>query len=178
MKKQILTLVLFFAAILVSFSQTSWEPKTALVSFKIKNGGITVEGNFTGLVAKINFDANNFSKGSIEASVKVSTIKTGIDLRDSHLKKSEYFNETKYPKITLNSTSFSKKKDGTFIGIFNLKIKDVTKEVSIPFTYKEDGNECSFKGTFSINRLDYKVGESSWTMSNSVNISISLHANK
>ena len=175
-KKQLLTNILILVAIFYSFSQTAWDAKTASVAFKIKNGPVTVDGTFAGLISKINFDAKNYAKGSIEASVKSNSVNTGIDLRDNHLKKVEYFNTAKYPKITLKSVSFSKKKDGSFIGIFNLTIKATTKEVSIPFTYKEENKKSTFKGSFSINRLEYKLGGDSWTMADNVNISISLHA--
>ena len=45
---------------------------------------------------------------SFNVSVDVNTINTGVDSRDSHLKKEEYFNAEKYPTINFASTSIEK----------------------------------------------------------------------
>ena len=50
-----------------------------------------VDGSFDGLVADIKFDANNYASGSMEASIDANTINTGIEMRNNHLKKEEYF---------------------------------------------------------------------------------------
>ena len=59
------------------------------IKFKIKNLGISVTGSFTGLKGKIQFDPANLGKSSIEATVEASSVNTGIDLRDDHLRKEE-----------------------------------------------------------------------------------------
>ena len=57
------------------------------VKFKIKNLGVTVTGSLSGLKGKASFDPANLGQSSIESTVDVGTINTGIDLRDDHLKK-------------------------------------------------------------------------------------------
>ena len=163
---------------LFATSQTQWNVGKSSINFKIKNAGLTVDGSFGGFAADIKFDANNYAKSSIEASIDANTINTGIGLRNNHLKKENYFNVSKYPKIILKSTSFSKEGDGTFKGHFKLTMKGVTKDIVIPFSYTELGNTTIFKATFILNRIDYNVGGNSWTMSDDVTISILINATK
>ena len=53
-----------------------------------------------------------------------------------------------------------------------------TKNVSIPFTISEAGNGYELKGEFSINRLDYGLGESSVILSDMVIVTIAVTAKK
>jgi len=176
--KKIIFLLVFLHIGSFSFSQTQWKASIASVTFKIKNAGLTVEGSFGGLISEINFDAENYSKSSMEASVDVNTINTGIDLRNSHLKKEEYFNAAKFSRITAKSTSFTKEKDGTFKGSFKLTIKGITKEIIIPFSFIESAKGAVFKSTFTLNRRDYTVGGNSWTMADDVTVTIIVTAVK
>jgi polyisoprenoid-binding protein YceI len=174
-----IVLILFILAITVSVSaQTKWTPVSATVSFKIKNAGIMVDGSFTGLTGTVLFDPEHLAHSSIEASINSASINTGIELRNTHLKKEEYFNVEKFPKISMKSTSFEKLSDGTYKGHFQLTLKGVTKAVVVPFTFIETGNSAVFKGSFTIVREDYGIGGSSWTMGDEVTINIQLNVTK
>lgn len=173
--KTLLTLLITLIVPFVLTAQTHWKVSTSSITFKIKNLGFTVDGSFGGLIADIQFDAANYLNSSIEASVDVNTLSTGIDLRDKDLKKEEYFNASEYPQITLKSTSFSKENDVTFIGSFKLTMKGISENVVIPISYTEKENTAVFKGSFSLNRRDYSVGGSSWTMSDNVIICFTIN---
>lgn len=159
-------------------AQTGWKLATgSTVTFVIKNAGLKVDGKLEGLQTTIKFDSPNLTTSSIEASVETTTVNTDNKTRDGHLRKEEYFDVAKFPKMSLKSVSFSK--DGNnYKGKFKLTIKGVTKEIEIPFSYIENGNSATFKGSFTINRLDYKVGGNSWVMADNVIISLNILATK
>lgn len=62
--------------------------------------------------------------------------------------------------------------------MFNITIKGVTKQVEIPFEFNQVGDEAEFKGSFTINRRDYGVGNRTLTMSEDVTVSINIKAKK
>jgi len=134
------------------------------VDFKIKNAGIGVTGSFKKFETTIEFNESAKAPSSIKTTIEVETIDTGIEARDKHLRKEEYFNADTYPVITFVSTQILKTTSGSFIAEGKLTIKGVTKEVKIPFTYINS----IFQGTLSLNRRDYNVGGSSITMSDDV----------
>jgi polyisoprenoid-binding protein YceI len=161
------------------FSQnTEWLVSSSKITFKIKNAGFTVDGDLSGLKAKINFDAAKSYSNSIEATVIAKTINTGNSLRNGHLRKEDYFGVDKFPIISIAGATFAKQADGSFKGYFKITIKNITKDAVIPFTFSEKDGNANFKGTFTINRLDYGVGESSMILSNNVTVTMDVNVIK
>jgi polyisoprenoid-binding protein YceI len=179
MKKQLIIICLLFTSSLLSFLESTAQnslkidPKST-ITFAIKNSGITVEGSFTGLVLNVQFEDNQLDKATISASVDANTINTGIEMRDAHLRKPDYFDTKNFPRITMESVSFTKE-GASYKGIFKLTIKGITRQVVLPFTLEKTTTTAVFKGSFTINRLDFKVGSSSWILSNNVTIYLDIH---
>lgn len=136
-----------------------------------------MNGTIAGLEAQILFDSQNPAVSKIEGSVDLNTISTGISIRDKHLKRSDYFDVKKSPKITIVSTSIEKSATRKYKGISNITIKGITKSVNIPFTFLKIGNKCIFKGEFAINRLDFKVGEESIMLADVVKVKVEITGN-
>lgn len=177
--KKYLTLLLFSFVVMVSVAQNQqWIVASSTIKFKIKNAGIMIDGAFTGLNATINFDTSKGFGNKIEASVDAKTVNTGNDMRDEHLRKVDYFSVDQFPKIFMKSSVFSKEADGRFKGFFTLTIKGVSNTVPVIFSFTENDGKGKLSGSFKINRLDYKVGGSSWVLSDDVNISLEVNVVK
>lgn len=142
------------------------------VGFTIRNAGLAVEGSFTGLRAVMEFDPMNPAESRIAASVDVSTIKTGIDLRDKHLLGREYFDAAKYPKLEISSKSLKAVSKNNYEGVFTVVIRDISSEVIIPFSVSRKGRNLVFRGDFRINRRDYGIGKESIILSDDVDIHV------
>lgn len=149
------------------------------VSFKIKNFGVNVSGKFTGLKGKIVFNPEDFAASEFDVTVDSKSINTGIDQRDNHLRKEEFFDADKYPEIHFVSTKITTSTDKDYLFIFGkLTIKAVTKEVSFPFKATKKGDDYLFEGEFKINRRDYTVGGGSITMADELTVSLSVTGKK
>jgi polyisoprenoid-binding protein YceI len=172
------TLFLTLTGFTYQAQNREWTIVSSNVSFKIKNAGFNVDGKFGALTATIVFDETKSSGNSIDATIDSKTINTGNGTRDGHLKKEEYFGVDKFPKIQMKATLFTKETNGTFKGFFKLKIKDKTKDVVVPFSFTQKDGKGMFKGTFTINRLDYGVGESSMVLSDNATITIEVNVLK
>jgi len=146
------------------------DSQKSVVTFSVSNLGFnTVEGTFKGLNGEVRINAQDLAESSINACLKVSTVNTDNSTRDEHLQKEEFFATETYPKICFSSSSFSKTAEGYLVtGL--LSIRGISKEVSIPFQLKNG----VFMGHFSINRLDFKVGEdyNTFTIGNEVELQI------
>ena len=179
MKIKFIYLLLLSACCLAGNSQnTEWITTSSIITFKIKNAGFNVNGKFSGLKSKISFDASKSTGNSIEATLDAKTINTDNATRDGHLKKEEYFHADKFPLISISSQSFLKQSDGSFKGYFKLRLKGVNKDVIIPFIFSEKDGKGIFKGSFSIDRLDYGVGTSSMILSDNVTINLAVYVIK
>ena len=140
------------------------------ISFRIGNMRInTVSGTFNGMQGTVKFDTQDLAGSSFSVCINAASVNTGNNRRDKHLKEEEYFDVEKYPDICYVSDIISRNNNG-FITRGKLTIKGVTRIVSIPFV--KEGN--TLRGTFSLNRLDYNVGEgvSTFLVSNQVSLEI------
>ena len=132
---------------------TNWAVKEE--AYAVKFDTRWASGTFKGLKGAINFDATNLPKSGFDVTVDVSTISTGNGLKNSHAKSEGFFNAAKFPTIQFTSSKIEKTGTG-FQATGKLRIKDVTKDVLMPFTFVKSGdNEGTFKSNFEINRLDY-----------------------
>ncbi|MDP5172138.1 MAG: YceI family protein [Bacteroidia bacterium] len=166
---------LFLALTISLQAQESRQVNQASVSFFIKNAGIEVDGSMKGFSATIRFSPDALATSFINAELQATTLNTGISSRDEHLKNKDYFNVAQYPKIVMESTGFRASGEG-FIGTFRLTMKGTTRVVELPFRVTKSGGGSVFQGTFTIDRLDYGIGESSWILSDEVRIEVRVEA--
>ena len=142
------------------------------VKFNIRNAGLDVTGTIDSVTAEIKFDPECLSQSTIVATADPATIRTGIAIRDRHLKRSDYFDIAHYPLIQLRSIKFQYVGKNKFNGQFHLTIKNITQTVTIPFMLTQNGNATVYKGRFEINRLDYYLGEMSSILGEKVSIEL------
>jgi polyisoprenoid-binding protein YceI len=146
------------------------------VTFTIRNLGFNVGGSFTGIEGNIFFDTADLGSSSFDVSIDANSINTGIDMRDNHLRDSEYLDAVKFPRIHFLSTQVRASKPyGNFWISGKLTIKDQTRPISFPFLATVSGDDILFKGQFKINRKDFGVGRSS-TISDNMELSINVLA--
>jgi polyisoprenoid-binding protein YceI len=99
---------------------------------------------------------------SVTAKVDLSSIYTGQEQRDAHIRSADFFEVEKYPEMTFVSTAIKPEEEG-FVLEGDLTIKDVTKAVAFnlevtgfgPDAY--GGTRCGFSATTQINRHDFHV---------------------
>lgn len=174
-------LFLFFISFSSVFGQ-NWvlEKSTSNVGFSITHLKVsTVDGSFGVYEAKLTSSKKDFSDAVIEFSADVTSVNTNSKSRDNHLKKDEFFDAAKYPKITFKSTSV--KKSGQAYKISgNLTIKGVTKPVVLNATLKlaSDAKSVEIKADGEINRIDFGVGTSGASLNDEVTLKVSGKFNK
>ena len=158
----------------------NWTVDTAnaKVKFSVKGPFGTVHGSFTGLKASIQFDEKNLSASFFSASIDPKTVSTGIGLRNSDLRNEEiWFNTDKYPLISFVSKKIEKTDNG-YKAVGELTMKATTKPAEIPFTFTSNGNTGLFKGEFTLNREDYKLGKQGGSVGDIVTITLEVPVKK
>lgn len=151
-------LFLFLLAPLLLCAQTI-NSTHSYVSFSAKNMEVkTVKGTFSDMQGEIYWNENEPSTIKMHACVSANTVTTGTMRRDEHLKESDFFDVENYPNICFTATKIEKV-DKNWLAKGKLTIKNITKEIVIPFTY----NKHIFTGNFTLNRFDYDLGKASNT---------------
>jgi polyisoprenoid-binding protein YceI len=133
-----------------------------VAAFTIKHMMIAnVHGQFNKVSGIIHFDPTNVNRSSMEVSIDVSGILTGIKKRDDHLRSPDFFESEKFTHMTFKST----KVDITSINgckvTGELTIHGVTRTVSFDMHYfgpvKSPDEETSmgFIATARVSREDF-----------------------
>jgi polyisoprenoid-binding protein YceI len=162
------------------FSQT-YTPtdEGSKVRFVIKNFGINTGGTFDGLSGSITFDPSSLTTASFDVSVDSKTVDTDMEARDNHLRKAEYFDVEKYPKLSFRSTKVTTTNKEGYLFMFGvITIKNVSKEISFPFKQTSKDGGILFEGEFKLNRRDFGVGGKSFSMSDELTVELSVFAKK
>jgi polyisoprenoid-binding protein YceI len=160
------------AAVLVALSAgvmsaqtTQWkiDPMHSEADFAITHMTIsTVHGSFHGLSGVINFDPADLAKSSVEATIPISTVDTGVTPRDNDLKSPKFFDATQFPTMSFKSTSVRKAGDHYDV-IGDLTLHGVTKQVVLKLEEPGkvetgmDGKSVhrGFTATTTIDRKDF-----------------------
>jgi len=132
-------------------------------SIPIAGGLSNVRGKFNEFTVTIIYDDKDVTKSSVDAMIKAASIDTGIEARDAHLRKPDFFDVEKYPEITFKSSSIEKKGKG-FIAHGTFTMRGVSKEIAIPFTVngvntdaKTGKTTLGATGRTTVNRRDYGI---------------------
>jgi polyisoprenoid-binding protein YceI len=138
------------------------DPVHSEVSFTVRHMMVSkVKGRFNTFDATI-VTGDDPLKSSVTATVDLTSIITGQEQRDAHIRSADFFEVEKYPEMTFASTGV-RADGGDFLLDGDLTLKGVTK----PITFKLEvngigpdaygGTRIGFSATSEINRMDYGV---------------------
>jgi polyisoprenoid-binding protein YceI len=120
-----------------------------------------VRGHFEKYTASITTTPNPLESHA-EAEIDLSSITTGNDQRDGHLRSSDFFDVETSPKMTFRSTGI--RPDGEdFLVDGELTIRGITKPITLKVEiggFSPDpygGTRAGFSATTEINRRDFGV---------------------
>jgi len=170
--RSIFILMSLMFVVLCADAQTS-TVVSGKTDFSIKYWAGTCEGSFDAPKGKMKFDPANLATSEIDVTIAATSFKTGNATRDKDVKAQKYLNAAAHPQMRFVSSSITNK-GGTYYADGTLTIKGAAKKISLPFkaVKKADGS-YTITSTFTLNRLDFKVGEETMTMKNNVTLNIS-----
>lgn len=130
-------------------------------------GGLSqVKGKFTDFTITLNNDEKDITKSNVSVVIKATSINTGIEGRDRHLRTADFFDVEKFPEITFKSERIEKK-GKQFIAHGPLTMHGVTKEIALPFTvngtFKNPTNQkfsVGYSAKLVLNRRDFGINYS------------------
>jgi polyisoprenoid-binding protein YceI len=153
---------------------TGWKlGKEYNIQFSTKG----VSGIFKTFFATMEFDEADLANSKFVMTIDVNSINTGNGLQNKHAIGDDWFDAAKYPKIKFTSSSFTKTGTGYSVK-GKLQVKNTTKEVTIPFTFKKTGSKATFNAKFTIDRIAYGVGKANDDVGNTITIEAKIPVTK
>lgn len=140
------------------------DPYHSELSFSVKHLMISkVKGTFGTFDVTI-VTTEDPRESTIDATIDVASVNTGVEARDSHLRTSDFFLVEEHPTMTFRSTGFDGDvENGEFTVTGDLTLRGVTRPVTLTGEFggvMTDGQgnvKAGATATAKINRLDFGV---------------------
>lgn len=111
-------------------------------------------------ITKADFDPKKIEGGKATLEIDPSSLSSGSDKRDAHLKTPDFLDTAKFPTIVVNIDHVKKKADKTYSAEATVKLHDVTKKLPITFdVVDQTADSIRIKSEVPFSRLDFKVGK-------------------
>jgi polyisoprenoid-binding protein YceI len=149
------------------------------IRFVAKQLGAGVEGRFSKWKADVAFLPQDVAHSRVVIDVDLGSIDLASEDTERELRGALWFDTAKFPVAHFASTAVTDRGGGRYEIAGELSIKGVSRAVVVPVTVRKDaaGNTVA-EGTFTLKRLDYKVGTGQWadtdTVANDVAIRVRM----
>ena len=138
------------------------DPAHTRLGFTARHAMVTtVRGSFGEFEGSAHLDFADPTRSTATLRIKTASITTGQEQRDGHLRSADFFDAETYPEIVFTSTGVEQVDEDTFKLLGDLTVKDVTRPVTIEFTYNGTARDpfgnlrAGFEGRTTINRKDW-----------------------
>lgn len=162
--------------------QWNVEGGDSVIAFTGTQLGAEFNGAFEDFSASIAFSTDDLAGSSVEVLIDIASVNTQNADRDSQIVSADWFNAGEWPTAKFVTKSFSEVAPGSYQAVADLTIRDVTREVTLPFDLVINGNQAEATGSVTIKRTDFGVGQGQWAdvsqVGDDVTISITIKASK
>jgi len=129
------------------------------IGFSILRAGFSnISGWFRKFDGSVVFDPDNVANSVVKATVMTSSIDSGFEARDKHLRSPSFFNVKEFPEMTFASTKIEKTGANTGKMTGNLTMLGVTRPVMLDVTFNKMGvhprNKKTYAGFSATGMLD------------------------
>jgi polyisoprenoid-binding protein YceI len=132
------------------------------IVFTTKQMGVPVEGRFGKFSAQIALDPRQPASGRVAFAIDTGSARFGAAETDAEVPKAVWLNVAKFPQASFESTAIKAVGGGRFEVAGKLSIKGNTQNIVVPVAVTQSGAGSTATGTFTIQRLAFKVGEGEW----------------
>lgn len=144
------------------------DPRESSLRFTFEQAGAKVQGRFEDFAATLTV-ASGDEPTALEVLVQSRSLDTQDKDRDTTLRGADLFAVAKFPTASFRSTRIERQGAGaagparSYVAVGRLTIRDVAREVRLPFTLASTGpGTHELRGDFTLRRLDYGVGQGEW----------------
>ena len=132
------------------------------IAFTTRQMGVPVEGRFGRFSAQVTLDPRQPETGSIGIAIDTASARFGNAELDAEVPKPTWLDAVGFPQASFQSSRIRAAGPGRFEVAGKLSIKGSTRELVVPVQLAPAGAHHVASGSFTIKRLDFKVGEAEW----------------
>lgn len=155
-------------------------------NFEVNHLGFsTTHGRFNKTEGKLTIDWAN-KTGTVDITIDASSVDTGFQKRDDHLRNADFLNVVEFPEITYKSSKVTIKDDKSAVVEGKLTIMDVSKPVTLhvdsincgEHPMRKGTHVCGFDATGSFKRSDFDVNYALPAVGDELKLKIQVEAKR
>jgi polyisoprenoid-binding protein YceI len=138
------------------------------IAFSVEQVGKIAAGRIGGWTGTIVFDPQDLPNARIDIRMDMRTAATGAKDVDDMMLGPNFLDAQRQPEARFVSSSVVSRGGEAYEARGKLTIRDVARDVVLPFTLRLQGSQATARGNLQIKRLDYGVGRNEWASTNYV----------
>jgi len=158
-------------------------PGKSHLGFTATQTGSDFRGEFRGFDADMSFHADDLAHSAFDVTVDVTSVDTDSRDRDTTLAAPEWFWFDRFPQAHFRTKRIVRKGDDRYEAVADLTIKSISHEVTLPFTWKQNGDSARLQGDvtaimqggLTMNRTRWDVGTGDWSSGDTVGRQVVVH---
>jgi polyisoprenoid-binding protein YceI len=158
------------------------DPARSRIAFRVEQIGKAIAGRIGSWTGIIVLDPQDLAAARIDIRMDMRSTATGARDVDDLLLGRDFLDVAHSPEARFTSESVSRASGDGYRAHGRLVIRDVAREVTLPFTLHIENGQANAHGSLAINRLDYGVGRNEWAattyVGNAVSIDITVFASR
>lgn len=158
------------------------DPGRSRIAFGAEQVGKLIAGRIGAWTGTIVLDPQNLAAARIDIRMDMRSTTTGARDVDDMLRGRDFLDVARSPDARFVSDSVTRGSGDSYQARGKLTIREVTRDVTLPFTLRIENGQATARGSLGIKRLDYGVGRNEWAatgyVANEVAIDITVVASR
>jgi polyisoprenoid-binding protein YceI len=153
------------------------QPEASEITFRATSRLMNAEGRFSRFSGDVLADPAVLTGGRVTLTIDASSLDTGIEMRDNHLRSSDFFEVERFPTVAFQSLRIEAAgRRATVVG--RLTLHGVTREIAVPIDVQITSTALVASGEFIVNRGEYGMNYNSFVnpIGNEVRVAFTFRA--
>jgi len=156
------------AAVAAGAGDWTLDPGESRLEFVASYTGSDLPGSFERFAIDMDFDPLQPEAGRLVVTVDVASADMGDEDMNEAVTGVAWLDVAGFATATFTSDDVSMLESGEYTASGELELRGLRCPVTVPFTWRDDGERGSMRGEVSLQRLDFGVGTGTWAATDEV----------
>jgi polyisoprenoid-binding protein YceI len=153
------------------------QPEASEITFRATSRLMNADGRFARFSGDVMVDPAVLAGARVSLTIDSASLDTGIEMRDNHLRSSDFFDVERFPTVAFQSVRIEAAgRRATVVG--RLTLHGVTREIAVPIDVQITSTALVASGEFIVNRGEYAMNYNSFLnpIGNEVRVAFTFRA--
>ncbi len=144
------------------------------LTFHTTWSGAAIDGGFAKFSGDIRFSPDQLARSKVSIKIDTASLFSGDTQRDETLKSADWFAVGSHATASFTADRFEKTGRESYTARGTLALKGVTLPVTLPFRLTINGSKAVMRGTATVDRTAYKIGEGDYASTSEIPAEVSV----